>query len=111
LRRDLKVISNHYVDFIRSKPCCVCMRQPVDCDHLQARGTGNGKRNDLTGIPLCREHHSERGQVGNKQFEYKYGSLNLWQEAAFCLIEFFIHEGRRKEATIYVSDKKSYSDL
>jgi len=106
MRRDLKVTSTHYVDFIRSKLCCVCMRGPVDCDHLQARGTGNGKRNDLTGIPLCREHHAERGQVGNTCLEAKYAPLNLWQEAAFCLIEFFIHEGRRKEATIHVSDKK-----
>jgi len=77
----------------------------VDCDHLQARGTGNGKRNDLTGIPMCRGHHSERGQLGDTRFQKKWG-VNLWQEAAWFLIEFFIHEGRRKEATIYVSEKK-----
>jgi len=79
----------------------------VDCDHLQARGTGEGKRNDLTGIPLCREHHSERGQVGDTKFQIQY-ALNLWKEAAFCLIEFFINEDRRKGAIIHVSEKTGY---
>jgi len=106
MRRDLKILSPHYVDFIRSRGCCVCRKGLADCDHLQARGTGNGKQNDLTGIPLCREHHTERGQIGNIRFEAKY-NINLWREAAMYLIEFFIHEDRRKEATIYVSDKKS----
>jgi len=110
MRRDLKIISPHYVDFIRTKTCCICMKGPVDCDHLQARGTGEGKRNDLTGIPLCREHHSERGQIGNTQFQAKY-TTNLWREATFCLIEFFINEGRRKEATIYVSEKTGYPNF
>ena len=87
MNRDLKILCPKYLEHIRSKPCCVCMRSPVDADHLQARGTGSAKRNDLTAIPLCREHHSERGQIGNRRFEAKY-PVKLWEEVSRFLIEF-----------------------
>jgi len=86
MNRDLKILCPAYLKLIRSKPCCVCMVCPVDADHIQARGTGSAKRNDLTAIPLCREHHSERGQIGNNRFEAKY-RINLWREVSMLLIE------------------------
>jgi len=99
-----KIVCLDYRKFIHSKPCCVCGWTPVDCDHLKARGFGAGKQNDLTGIPLCREHHSERGQLGNFRFETRHG-INLWEVAAMCLIEFFADSERRVTAEIRVSKK------
>ncbi len=93
-----------YKKFISSKPCCVCGRKPVDFDHLKARGFGSGKLNDLTGIPLCRQHHSERGQIGNEKFEAKH-HINLWQVAAMLLVEFFADLERRMAVQIHVSEK------
>jgi len=104
MRRDLVIKAPQYLKFIRSKSCCVCTRIPVDCDHLQARGWGSAKQNDLTGIPLCRAHHSERGQIGNQRFETKY-EMNLWHEVSMCLIEFFLDVERRRDVDIFVSDK------
>lgn len=106
MNRDLKIICPAYLKFIRSKPCCVCMRGPVDADHVQARGTGSSKRNDFTAIPLCRPHHSQRGQIGNIRFEDKQ-MINLWREVSMLLIEFFADEERRKEVCIDVSQKRN----
>ena len=93
-----------YRAFIRAKPCCVCGRKPVEGDHLKARGFGAGKQNDLTIIPLCHQHHSERGQIGNEKFEAKH-HINLWQVAAMFLIEFFADLERRMAVQIHVSEK------
>src|SRR4030095_10140161 len=81
ISRTAIIVDEDYLDFIRSKTCLIatgCMG-PVDPDHLQARGTEGHKRNDHTALPLCRKHHSERGQ-SNEKCETKY-VINLWQEA------------------------------
>ncbi len=104
LNYNAKIRCPAYRAFIRVKPCCVCGRKPVDCDHLKARGFGSGKQNDLTGIPLCRQHHSERGQIGSEKFEAKH-HINLWQVATMFLIEFFADPERRMVAKIIVSEK------
>ena len=106
MRQDIKVLCPEYLDFIRQKPCCACGRiGPSDADHLSARGMGSGKRNDFFCIPLCRQCHSMRGQVGNLKFEVRW-NLDLWHEAAMNVIEFFaLDEERRSEAIIVVSQK------
>ena len=63
------------------------VRGPIDPDHLIARGTGEHKRNDYTCLPLCRLHHSERGQIGNEKFEEKY-QVRLWAVMSFLLMEY-----------------------
>lgn len=99
-----KIYCPAYKEFIRSKPCAVCGNPFVDFDHLKARGMGSGKQNDLTGIPLCREHHSERGQIGIAIFETRY-QVNLWQVATMFLIEFFANHERRMNVWIDVTEK------
>lgn len=105
MNRNLKIECPEYLDFIRSKSCLVCMTPPPsDPDHLKARGLGSGKRNDFTCIPLCRQHHSERGQIGDEKFEHKH-VINLWHEAVMYLTEFLVDDASRRE--IYIKRGKS----
>tara|TARA_Y100000310_G_scaffold256570_1_gene264395 strand:+ start:104 stop:268 length:165 start_codon:yes stop_codon:yes gene_type:complete len=53
-------------------------------------GGATTKMKDYSCIPLCRIHHSERHQLGNKKFEDKY-SVNLWKDA-FNLIRRYFNE-------------------
>ena len=103
MNRNAVIVCHAYRDFVRKKGCLICRNPMAEFDHLKARGFGEGKRNDLTGIALCHEHHRERG-YGLEKFEAKY-KVNLWAEAAWNLIEFFADEERRAEAVITVSDK------
>ena len=75
-----KTVDEAYLNFVRSLPCLVCGKRPSDPDHLIARGWREPKRNDLSAVPLCREHHGERQSKGTKWFNEKY-SLDLWQVA------------------------------
>lgn len=105
MRHDIKIQCPKYLQFIREKPCAVCGKPPPsDADHLRARGFGSGKQNDLTGLPLCRRHHSERGQIGNVTFEVRH-NIDLWQMVALYLIEFFVDTERRKTIEVHVSKK------
>ena len=89
-----KLICKEYVDFVKTKPCLVCGRRAVDADHLVARGRGSAKQVDFFCIPLDREHHAERHQIGDEKFEAKY-SLNLWRCVAEMLCEFFLAEDEK----------------
>jgi len=85
-----------YIKFIRSNGCRVCGQLPVDADHLEARGMGGGKKSgtvsntkrDLSCIPLCRLHHTERHQLGNARFQILY-RINVWQDAFRLLRQYF----------------------
>ena len=68
----------------------VCGLQPCDPDHLEARGMGGAttKMKDYSCVPLCRIHHSERHQLGNKKFEDRY-SVNLWKENSRLVRRYF----------------------
>lgn len=91
-----------YIEYIKSKPCRVCGKLPVDPDHLEARGMGGaGKGGTVTGtikdyytIPLCRTHHTERGSLGNKRFEEEYAKyrLNVWKDACKLIVPYFLGE-------------------
>ena len=84
-----KVIDEAYKKYILEHSCLVCSRRDVDPDHLRARGTGSASQNDYSLIPLCREHHSERHQLGNSKFEQRH-SVNLWKEAWTLLSNWLI---------------------
>jgi len=99
-----KLICKEYVDFVRKRPCLVCGKRPVDADHLIARGRGSAKQIDFFCIPLDREHHSERHQIGDEKFQAKY-RLNLWRCAAEMLCEFFLARG----PTAYIFEGKNES--
>lgn len=103
MNRNTNIKCHEYKLFVRSKPCCACGKSPTDFAHNKARGMGNGKQNDLTGIPLCRSCHSESHQIGDEKFQHKY-SVNLWQESTYLLIEFFIDEDRRFGSVITESN-------
>jgi len=79
-----------YLDYIREKPCLICGITPCDPDHLEARGMGGAKSEmkDLSCVPLCRIHHTERHQFGNQKFEDKY-SINLWKENSRLVRRYF----------------------
>lgn len=48
-------------------------------------------------------HHSESHQIGDDKFEAKF-NINLWQECAYALIEFFADDDRRAGAIITTSN-------
>lgn len=63
-----------YLEFIRSKPCCVSghwMSEPhhVDISKLSGMGT---KGSDRETIPLNREYHTEAHMIGKLSFAKKY---------------------------------------
>lgn len=57
-------LDEHYLTFIRSRPCSFCGKAPVDAAHLRNRKWRETTRDDYTAIPLCREHHSLQHSVG-----------------------------------------------
>jgi len=65
--------SRWYLDFIRSKMCLICYRNS-EAHHEPIGKTGGVamKCSDRETVPLCREHHSERHQIGKITFYDKY---------------------------------------
>ena len=54
-----------YLDFIRSKPCCLCRRIPSVAHHESITGRGMGiKCSDLETVPFCNSCHSDRHMIG-----------------------------------------------
>lgn len=81
-----------YLNYIRSKPCCVCFAPAYsDAHHLKAIGMGRN-RNKLSQqdhiehgvVPLCRKHHQEFHNLGLTRFEKKHDQ-NLWADAYYYL--------------------------
>lgn len=87
MSRNDKIIDESYLNYIRFLSCAVplCGKNQIDPHHLKAVGWREGKRNDYTAIPLCREHHSEVEQIGTDKFCSKYSIENLWKDAFFIL--------------------------
>jgi hypothetical protein len=67
--------------------CLVCPNK-ADFHHLKAVGMGRNRNlkrwEDLTVVPLCREHHAEIHKIGRVMFEKKY-NINLWKILAVNL--------------------------
>jgi hypothetical protein len=102
MSRDTKIIDEDYLAYIRTLGCLVCYSKPVDPDHLRARGWEEFKRNDYCAIPLCRRHHTERGQVGDQKFCAKYQIRNLWEENFYILSDYL-----KLQRTLTVMDAAS----
>jgi len=69
----------------------VCGRSPVDPDHLEHLGMGGANKGglkDYSCVSLCRQHHSERHDLGLRRFEEKH-NVNLWKEAFYLLRGYF----------------------
>ncbi len=88
MSRDTKIVDEAYLAYVRKLPCLVCSYTPCDPDHLRARGWREAKRNDYSAIPLCRKHHTERGQYGDQKFCATYQIGNLWEECFYILSEY-----------------------
>lgn len=63
--------------WVRRHRCCVpgCANLPIECAHVR-RGTDGGqslKPSDRWTVSLCREHHAEQHQIGERAFETRYG--------------------------------------
>lgn len=66
--------------WVRRHSCCVpgCRRLPIECAHVRV-GTDGGlglKPPDKWTISLCRFHHLEQHEIGERAFEVKY-DINL----------------------------------
>ena len=95
MNRTTKIIVPDFLDLVRSKSCLISHVHvgATECHHLIARGWRESKRNDLTAINLCRAAHSELEQIGVEKFQEKY-KINLWKEAAWLLMEFFLDKSQ-----------------
>jgi hypothetical protein len=62
--------NREYLNFIKSKPCCICeTRKKIDPHHTKSKGSGGS---DLTAIPLCRRHHRICHDSGIETFQKKH---------------------------------------
>ena len=68
-----------YLDFIRSKPCCICGR-PAEPHHEDSKKGVGIKGSDYCTLPLCRECHTER---------HSQGVISFWEG------KYFINVNRR----------------
>ena len=68
--------SEKYLDYIRSRPCCVCQAKPAEPHHT-ARGGTSVKGSDFSAIPMCRGHHRELHDGGVETFQCEYGLISI----------------------------------
>lgn len=59
-----------HLKFITTLPCLICDQEPSDPHHLKALTDGGMgiKPSDSFAVPLCRQHHSELHQKGERTF-------------------------------------------
>jgi hypothetical protein len=75
-RRDERCCPAHRA-WVRQHQCCVpgCRQVPIECAHVRT-GTDGGiaiKPSDRWVISLCRNHHCEQHNVGEVEFQNRYG--------------------------------------
>jgi len=75
-------LNKEFIAFIKEFSCSVCGFSPVDAHHMDTVGMGGNRKSycmeDFSCVPLCRQHHQEWHQIGDKDFYKKYG-INLWK--------------------------------
>jgi hypothetical protein len=71
------VRSSENVAMIRSMPCSVCARFPVEVHHWTTKGAGGGDGLENL-VSLCTQHHREFHDKGAKTFWRKYGKAIQW---------------------------------
>jgi hypothetical protein len=87
---DLYSEYQEFREFCRKIPCVICqwidkknnqkisyvpeLARISDPHHIRTRGAGGPDAENI--VPLCREHHSEWGNIGSVQFQVKY-NINL----------------------------------
>jgi len=69
-----------FLAFVRERPCVVCGDSaPSDPHHLDS-GVMGSKGDDWTCVPLCRRHHREYHDQGERWMRKQY-SVDLWKES------------------------------
>lgn len=75
-----------YESYIRSKPCIICGRTPVDLHHCF-----HVRSSPYFGMPLCREHHTggpcSYHALEHEAFEKRH-KINLYEELFKLLVEY-----------------------
>jgi len=62
-----------HLAFIRSLPCCVCLRtRNVEACHTPGSRGMSQKADDRLTIPMCSIHHKEQHRIGWKRFSASY---------------------------------------
>lgn len=61
----------------KDKPCLVCGKLGSDFCHIKSYATTLSDSED-NAMPLCRQHHTEQGQIGIVTFCFKYSSVMKW---------------------------------
>lgn len=85
--KQLTFKNSKYEKFIKSKPCLICGRMPVQLHHID-----HARWNVFMLAPLCMEHHmpgfkDSYHQLERSRFEDKH-SLNLDWEVMRLLMEY-----------------------
>ena len=80
-RRDGRIRSPEHRAWVRLHACCVPMcnsESRIDPAHVRSTGDGgmSMKPGDDWCVSMCRDHHREQHQIGEAEFERRYG-LNL----------------------------------
>jgi hypothetical protein len=73
-QREPRVKDNKHLDYIRSRPCCVCGdNTTTEAAHLRTSNIelgkddhGWGRPSDKWVLPLCGRHHREQHDAGNE---------------------------------------------
>jgi len=84
-----------YIVWVWRQPCCArLLPNPSPCgghveaDHAGRRGMGR-KAPDETCIPLCRQHHRERGSFSGMFRDYDQATMRAWLAS---MVRKFQHE-------------------
>ena len=84
--------SSTFLDWVRARPCCVCLHPaPSDPHHPITRGARGA---DFFALPMCREHH-RAAQVRAWERLLGVTEAGLWRMVAEQLCEYYEEDGRR----------------
>lgn len=85
-QREPRLHDPEFLRWLKTKPCCVCGRSPVDAAHVKFGSKFYGKRSvgmsekpdDRWAVPLCREcHTSQHNAVRSKE---EKAEQNWWRQ-------------------------------
>lgn len=69
--KPIRKSDENVLNVYRKARCCLCGCRPCDPAHIKTRGSG-GPDEHWNLIALCREHHTEQGQIGFWRMCEKY---------------------------------------
>jgi len=102
MSNELKASDNPSLEYLESRrggKCEVCFK-PADRHHLDEVGMGRDRtipmKNHFMIGDLCRKHHIELGQIGEKRFNAKY-DVNVWEWACRRLAQWIWDKSNEEE--------------